>query len=332
MYMYALRKRLSVNAEYELFDGAGSPKSCATSPYSRRITAFLASAAALLAAGCASGDGAARADRNLGELGRQQLVLPAAPPLIDAQDDKDVERAMRLAERFSRRTLEQQRRTRTVEAVQTPLLYEAPAGRRFLAASGARALAIGDPPEICPAIGVAASESPAPRSQTAGTALTECLAMLKQSRASAECGCRLVALDDTLLAEQTAFTYARGVNAQFVGDKGEALSQPLIAEERPEDDGSGDVRIWFLDAIGPRAVARLSQAGDAELALLQGSNGELTATHYYRGRWTSEGFRRGRLAEKLYLKDEEGARMIALIGYSPAELAAREAELETWYD
>ena len=36
--------------------------------------------------------------------------------------------------------------------------------------------------------------------------------------------------------------------------------------------------------------------------------------------------------EKLYLEDEDGERLIALIGYSPAELAAREDELEVWYD
>jgi hypothetical protein len=92
------------------------------------------------------------------------------------------------------------------------------------------------------------------------------------------------------------------------------------------------VRIWFLDVIGPRAVARLTPAGEAELALLQGQNGALTATRYYHGRWVPEGFRRGRLAEKLYLTDEAGERLIALIGYSPAELADREGELAAWYD
>lgn len=331
MWLNELRKRLSINAGKAFFVNSRSPAGCASSPYSLRIRRIACILAALAAAGCASFDGAQRHDRDLGDLGRQQLVLPAAPPLIDAQDRADVERAMRLAERYDRRALENQRRTRMVEAVQTPLLYEAPAGRRFLAAHGARALAIGDPPEICPAIGLAASEIPAPRGQTAAQALNGCLAMLEQSAASAECGCRLVALDDTLLADQAAFTYARGVAAQFIGGAA-APKAMLIAEERPEEDGSGDVRIWFLDAIGPRAVARLSQAGRAELALLQGENGALTATRHYRGRWESEGFRRGRLAEKLYLTGEDGERLIALVGYSPAELAAREAELEIWYD
>ncbi len=284
----------------------------------------------MLVAGCAAGGGERHA-RNLGDLGLQQLVLPAAPPVIDAQDAEDVDRAMRLAERFDRPRLEKQRRSRLIEAVQTPLLYEAPAGRRFLAAGGARALAIGAPPEICPAIGLAVSNEPAPRSKTAAAALNDCLEMLEQSDASAECGCRLVALDDTLLAEQAAFIYARGVSARLLG-AGDMLDDILVAEERPEEDGSGDVRIWFLDALGPRAVARLTESGEAELALLDGANGELTATRFYSGRWESEGFRRGRLTEKLYLTDDYGERLIALVGYSPAELAARKAELETWYD
>lgn len=331
MHLTALRKRLSTRRAGAR-DARGS--ALANRPGStnlRRITGLFPTVFAMLAAACASDGGADGNPRDLGQLGLQQLVLPAAPPLIEAQDADDVDRAMRLAARYDRKRLERQRRTRVIEAVQTPLLYEAPAGQRFLSTPGARALAMGYPPAICPAIGLATSAEPAPRSETAASALNLCLAKLKESDASAECGCRLVALDDTLLAEQAAFAYARGVTAQFVGGK-QALATTLIAEERPEADGSGDVRIWFLDALGPRAVARLTEEGEAELAVLEGPNGELSASRYYRGRWESEGFRRGRLAEKLYLKDEDGERLIALIGYSPAELAAREDELEVWYD
>ena len=331
MALKELRKGLSALRRTPSF-----PDSCRVrvTPLRRRtarINRLVILAAAGVLAGCAAGESAGGNARDTGDLGRQQLVLPAAPPVIAAQDETEVARAMRLAERFNRPALESQRRSRTIEAVQTPLLYEAPAGRRFLEAPGARALALGEPPEICPAIGLATSAQPAPRAESAERALTDCLAMLKKSGASAECGCRLVAIDDTLLAEQGAFAYARGVTAQFIGH-GAELSAIYVAEERAEEDGSGDVRIWFLDALGPRAVARLTEAGEAELAMLQGANGELEATRYFRGRWESEGFRRGRLAEKLYLEDEKGERLIALIGYSPAELAAREAELGDWHD
>ncbi len=331
MPLTALRKRLSASMLSFRLKRIGAQKKRGSSPQLWRITSVIPAALAIAVAGCASDGGAGKQGRNLGELGLQQLVLPAAPPLIEAQDAEDVDRAKRLAARYDRRRLERQRRTRLIEAVQTPLLYEAPAGQRFLSAPGARALAIGYPPRICPAIGLATSTEPAPRAETAASALNGCLAKLEQSGASDECGCRLVALDDTLLAEQAAFAYARGVTAQFVGGE-KALATTLIAEERSEEDGSGDVRIWFLDALGPRAVARLTEAGEAELAVLEGPNGDLSASNYYRGRWESEGFRRGRLAEKLYLEDEDGERLIALIGYSPAELAAREDELEVWYD
>lgn len=331
MTLKALRKGLSITCgKTYLRHRPGGPAAPHGRPC-RRIKELTGLALTAALAGCATGENQSAGARDPGALGLQQLVLPAAPPVIEAQDETEIPRAMRLAERFDRPALEGQRRTRTIEAVQTPLLYEAPAGRRFLAAPGARALALGAPPEICPAIGLATSTEPAPRAQTAERALNDCLAMLKQSDASAECSCRLVALDDTLLADQRSFAYARGVTAQFIG-AGDELDDFLVAEERPEEDGSGDVRIWFLDALGPRAVARLTEAGEAELAVLQGANGELEATRYFRGRWESEGFRRGRLAEKLYLEDETGARLIALVGYSPAELAAREAELEVWYD
>lgn len=329
MQLTTLRKRLSLRLMRAVGRLPCDLRYGAKAPYSRRIM-FSIPAAALLLTGCAGG-GAGSVGGEPVDLGLQRLVLPAAPPRIEAQDAEGVDRAMRLVERYDRHKLEEQRRTRLIEAVQTPLLYEAPAGRRFLSAPGARALAIGDPPEMCPAIGLATSPAPAPRAETAAKALNQCLERLALSHSSAECACRLVALDDTLLAEQTAFSYARGVAARFIGGQG-ALATTLVAEERPEEDGSGDVRIWFLDAVGPKAVARLTEAGKAELAVLEGDNGALTASRYYRGRWESEGFRRGRLAEKLYLKDEDGDRLIALIGYSPAELAARGHELEGWYD
>ena len=129
MPLKALPIGLSRNARGVCGDHPNTRIGRTPAPYSRRIIRALPVLAALLGAACAADGGPGGDARNLGELGLQRLVLPAAPPLIDAQDAKDVDRAMRLAERYDRPKLEQQRRTRLIEAVQTPLLYERGARR-----------------------------------------------------------------------------------------------------------------------------------------------------------------------------------------------------------
>ena len=122
MPLTALRKRLSTSRLSFRLKRIGAQKKRGSSPQLWRITGVIPAALAIAVAGCASDGGAGKQGRNLGELGLQQLVLPAAPPLIEAQDAEDVDRAKRLAARYDRRRLERQRRTRLIEAVQTPLL------------------------------------------------------------------------------------------------------------------------------------------------------------------------------------------------------------------
>lgn len=198
---------------------------------------------------------------------------------------------------------------RRVDAAEAPFLYGSPVGRRFLQLDHPRALARGHPPQQCPAVGIAQGEDAPER------ALRACLA--RQAPAD-DCGCRLLASDDVLLAPLSEFAYAQGVGGRLIGAAGDA--RPLTVEERP---GEGDaVRLAFFDALGPVAVAELV-GEDARMVLL-GDDVMFTGARERRG------WRRGRLSERLLLTDGAGRRLIALIGFEPADVAAEGAGLAAW--
>ena len=201
-----------------------------------------------------------------------------------------------------------------VEAAGAPFLYNAPVGARFLAAKGPRALARGEPPERCPAAIAATGSSPLGAARAAGA---QCLRALATTP---DCRCRLLALDDVLLAEPGALAYAPGVSGRLVG-LGQA-ARPLTIEERPTDDPDRTL-LAFYDAGGPVAVAELDAGGEARLILL--ANGAL-----YEGARETWGWRRGRLTERLLLTGEDGRRLIALVGFEPADIAAEGSALAAW--
>jgi hypothetical protein len=105
-----------------------------------------------------------------------------------------------------------------------PLLSRSPAGRAFLALPAARALAVGHPAEQCPAL-VAAGGAETQAAMTA--ALSGCADSLS---ASPGCGCRLLAVNATLLGPQADFAYAPGIPVR-VFRAGRLDPLPLVAVE-----------------------------------------------------------------------------------------------------
>jgi hypothetical protein len=202
-----------------------------------------------------------------------------------------------------------------IEEAAAPFLHGSPAGRRFLAAPLPRALALGDPPERCPALGFA--DGPG-AGGVASRALADCLALLEARGADADCGCRVIALDDALTAPREAFRYAPGVSARLIGPIA-AADRLLIAEERAAPDGRS-VRVAFIGPGGPVAVADLAEDGSARLI-------ELGTGALWTGRREAIGWRRGRLAERLLLERTDGAPLIAVIGLEPGEMTGDAAAL-----
>ncbi len=80
------------------------------------------------------------------------------------------------------------------------------------------------------------------------------------------------------------------------------------------------------DPSGP--VARLVHAEDDRVAVIF-ERGRLQG-HRFEGRRIAMGFRRGRLAERIYATDAEGHRLSLLVGFEPDELAGRAAAWLAW--
>ncbi|WP_285673760.1 hypothetical protein [Paralimibaculum aggregatum] len=231
---------------------------------------------------------------------------------------------------------------RQIRADSLPWLTGSEVGRRFLAAAPPRALARGVPAARCPAVGLATDPGPGTmrpserRAAAAATALRRCLAALPERPGAEPCGCGLVALDRVLTVARGEMAYATGITARLRAPR-LGIDGVLIAEDEP--GGTTLLR----DLRGP--VARLSRPGSAaapplpDPASLGATSGIAPAAEpplshgpaaltlladgtRLTGRREAVGFRRGRLAERIYLEDASGRRAVLLIGFSPAELAA----------
>jgi len=255
-----------------------------------------------------------------GPLARQRLLPLAPPPQIVAGSEAGLADALTAVRRLEAKRDAAAAAPR-VEAVAEPFLYGSPLGRRFLALAPARALAIGDPPERCPAAGIGhePGDGAAARRAAAGEALRRCLAA---GDGRAACGCRLLALDDMLLAGPRAFTYAPGVGGRLVGDGAGGRGAPLTVSERATDDPARTL-IGFFDAAGPVAVGEVDDGGAARLVMLESGAA-------FQGARERRGWRRGRIMERLLLSDAAGRRLIALIGFEPADIVAEGAALAVW--
>jgi hypothetical protein len=188
-----------------------------------------------------------------------------------------------------------------------PFLTRTEAGRDFLSLPAPRALARGEPAEVCPATGVSAAGAP-DREAAVRSALGACLDRLDALGAPEGCGCGVLVVDDVATAERTSLAYSTGTAARLHAPE-LGLDKLLVAE----DTGPGETLI--RDVSGPIASLRHLPGGRAELDF--GDPGLGT----FSGHAEPVGFRRGRLAERIYLEDGEGRRISLLIGFGPDELA-----------
>lgn len=248
--------------------------------------------------------------------GSGRLLLPASAPRLVVSDSDQVAETVAQLARLAPGLGDGV--ARRVEPESVAFLQGSAAGRVFLRAAGARALAMGEPPERCPAIGLVTRSEAGASGSVAEAALLACL----EDRAdSADCGCRLLAANDTLLAPLERFAHAPGVGARLVG-LGPALAGPLVAREDPEARPDGATLVTFTGAWAAVATAVLGADGSATLELADGTR--------FEGHRERHGWRRGRLTERLLLRSASGARVIALIGFEPDEFARDGARLAAW--
>lgn len=144
---------------------------------------------------------------------------------------------------------------RPVPAEFLPLIHEAPEGLRFLALGPHRALAAGDPPASCPALAAGGGGTAA---DAARAAAGLCLARLRAAEAG-DCGCRILAVDDALLAPRAAFAHASGLPVRLV--RHGRLSRLRLVAVEAFDGG----RPRTLILAGGRPLFVLDEDGLSEL-------------------------------------------------------------------
>lgn len=244
----------------------------------------------------------------------QRMLVLDRPPVIAVQRAEEMPLAIRAAAGVRTDELERRETARWVRVDALPFLTQTEAGLRFLAAAAPRALARGMPPEICPALAAAAGAPGTGRGALAGQALDACLADLGAGHEG--CGCRVIALDDVVTVPRDETVYATGVSARL-RVPGLGLDMVLVAE-----DGPGPETL-LRGLAGP--VARLIHGEGDEVVVVFEQSGRR-----FEGRSIPVGFRRGRLAERIYATDAEGHRLSLLVGFEPAELAGHAAAWLAW--
>jgi hypothetical protein len=244
----------------------------------------------------------------------QRMVVLSRPPFIAATQPKDLSVALRIAENTDPAELSKRESARWVVVDTLPFLTSTEAGKRFLSATAPRALARGMPPEACPAATMASGAPGTPRSEVAGQALRSCFARLAPERPG--CGCRVVALDDLVTVPLEETVYATGTSARMLSVS-LGIDLLLVAEEVP---GGG---MLLRDLHGP--VARLVNGGNDAVTLSFHTTGRR-----FEGYRIAVGFRRGRIAERIYVVDADGNRLSLLIGFEPGELADRAGAWLAW--
>ena len=235
----------------------------------------------------------------------QRMVVLPRPPFIAAMQPEDLPVALRVAENADSARLSKRVSARWVNVDALPFLTSTEPGKKFLAAAAPRALAQGIPPEICPVVTMASATPGTPRADVVRQALQSCLAKLGTTPTG--CGCRIVALDDLVTVPREDTAYATGTTARL---RSIALGIDLFLVAEETADGSTLLR----DLRGPVAH------------MVRGENDNITLSFISTGRRFDGyripvGFRRGRIAERIYTTDAEGNRLILLIGFEPDELA-----------
>ncbi|QIE57663.1 hypothetical protein G5B40_20740 [Pikeienuella piscinae] len=251
-------------------------------------------------AACAPSGGGRLSGPSAGDLMR--FAAAPFPPVLAAADVAGVPAAAAGASTASASRVAALPRARMVEISAIPWLRASPEGAAFLSSAFPRALARGAPAENCPAAAFS-TQGGAPfssRTEAAASALDACLDILARRAAPKSCSCRLMAVDDVLLAPQGDFTFAPVVSALMIAPDGH---RRLVAEALHPVDGAELVSLRDLEG----EVARVALLGDqAELLLADGAR--------FSGRREPFGYRRGRLAERLVLSNASGEEMTVLLG------------------
>lgn len=269
--------------------------------YSARARRWVWLVAAYVLASCAAPSGPTPDPRLTGprDGDLQRILASPRPPLVVATPSQPAQLSPRSMARLTPEALSEQRGTRLVQIAAVPLLRSTQEGAAFLSAQGHRALAQGEPTASCPALSVAPPGAPTAFAATQAS-LTLCLDVLARRGAPATCGCRLIALDNALMAPLGRFSFAPAVSALMI--KGRKATR-LIAEAEVQ----GDVAITRLrDAAGEIGVLSAASASDEVAAIIDGV--------VYIGTRAPFGFRRGRLAERITLTGEDGERLSLLVG------------------
>lgn len=304
----------------------------------RRAAALTAGAILTALGGCGGALGPEIGAYRPSVIDAARLVQPPRPPEISAKDERGVEDAASAVAPERLAALAARNGAERFEGPQLPFFFESEIGRGYLKSGPGRAIARGAPAESCPLFGASLD---APDVQSAArAALGECLA--QRTKANADCACRLLAADDVLLAERDDFAYARGVAVQAIPLNRRLQpagpDAPLIAEERfqPRAElvegrrlalASGARRLWLIGLAGPVAGLDLEADGAAALTVLEGARDQLKPVKRLEGRWSAEGYRRGRLAERVALSGVDGEKLVLILGYEPAEFEERREDL-----
>ena len=230
------------------------------------------------------------------------MLAMERPPVIVVKGVEDLQAASTRISRLKIPELAKRRDTKFVDTDALPWLSGSAPGREFLTARGNRVLVRGHPQEFCPVALTGTAAAPATIAGVVRSALERCLARVPDG-----CGCRVIAMQNALFATQEEVTYATGVTAR-IRARSLGLDGLLVAEE--QQDGS----ILLRDLTGIIGTVVTGTDGVATVRL-EGSD------TIYSGRARDVGFRRGRLAQRIYARNAAGEQVSLLIGFDPEELA-----------
>ncbi|MEM7058168.1 MAG: hypothetical protein AAF557_11305 [Pseudomonadota bacterium] len=230
----------------------------------------------------------------------QQILIMPQPPEIIAEDRSDIAKIKQRLERLNPNALAARQGARLIDANALPWLAGSTEGRGFLANPPGRVLVRGTPASFCP---IALTESgPGSAAELASRALSTCIAESEPG-----CGCQVIALGSILMVPREEVAYATGISAR-IRARSLGLDGFLVAEETPD----GVILLRDVSGIVGKIVRGVDEAVTLTFA---------NASQPFTGEARGVGFRRGRLAERVYATDSSGNRVSLLIGFEPDELA-----------